>query len=395
MRSVFLLCCFLPLVAFALEKPDKKNGNESWIRVRLLKAHGPFTISGGDISLQGKKERFLPASTAAVTHLRIARTAAGWEVRKRGAGRENVRVERSPVLAVTGDVLFLNQSQVPQRLLLFAEPGDNDIHVVGVLDLEEYLEGVLASEMPAGWPMEALKAQAVASRTYALFQIRRLESRNYHLESDVRDQVYSLDKKMRLPEKLRAKVRSAVQSTRGLFLKDTKGGVLPAYYHADCGGHTEEAHSVWKNGVRIGTTKDPYCPTGAHSLWRKSIDSKVLREKLQLEREIDRVEVLGLTGSGRAALVKVVDAEGMEMIFDGQSFRGALGFTLLKSTMFEVKKEGGEFVFSGRGFGHGVGLCQWGSRAMAEKGKNYREILSHYYPKARLSAPKEQRLASL
>jgi len=275
------------------------------------------------------------------------------------------RVEGVALDSISGESLRMNLKSVPSHLEI---KGHN---VVATLDLETYLRGVLPAEMPASWPLEALKAQAVAARTFALYRRAHRDEREFDVDSDVNDQMFLSDTMKQTDQ--------AIDETRGLVLKDKRGELVAAYFHSDCGGHTEDAHNVWGTGDSVGTAG---CPYSSLSHWSLKLSLSQLRAKLR--QKISAIRLGPRNDSGRVQQVYLALADGTGKTLTGSDFRSALGFGELKSTAFEIARDGDDYVFTGRGFGHGVGLCQWGARQMAKAGRDYREILAHFYPRAGL-----------
>jgi stage II sporulation protein D len=229
--------------------------------------------------------------------------------------------------------------------------------------------------------MEAIKAQAVIARSYALFQMEARKNALYHLESTVMDQVYDgCD-----IEDSRA--TRGVRETAGEILTfDDK--VIQAFYHSNCGGHTEAAENVWGAPLPYLQGVDcTYCLTGGAGKWEYAVQLKKLESLLRN----GGIQVVGLRSvkpgwrnkSGRLNDLTLLSAKGT-MTITAVNFRKAIGYSIIKSTNFDVKTSGDELLFSGAGYGHGVGLCQWGAKQRAEDGFDYREILSYYYPGTRL-----------
>ncbi len=249
--------------------------------------------------------------------------------------------------------------------------------VINDLDIEDYLPGVVSSEIPAGWEYEALKAQAVAARTYALYQKRTAGRRFYHIHATVNDQVYAGINGER-PQTV-----SAVRDTKGLVLV-FEGDIIPAFYHASCGGHTEDAFELWGIDAPYLRGVDCECQNiSRYGLWEKKVGKvQVISALRRLGRRIGDIlnmSIRGITPAGRVKAVAIRSRSG-ETVIPAESLRAALGNTLIPSVFFELEYEADEAVFSGRGSGHGVGLCQWGAEEMAERGSDFTSILSHYYP---------------
>jgi stage II sporulation protein D len=265
----------------------------------------------------------------------------------------------------------------PYRGVVEASPGEKGVLVVNELPLEEYLVGLINCEISSAWPIEAVKAQAVIARTYALNRKQARSTSFYHLESSVIDQVYDGC------EIEDSRARRGVSDTTGEVL-NYQGAVIQAFYHSNCGGRTEASENVWgKRLPYLAGVDCAYCLTSPSSEWDLKIALPELEERLIAAGH----KVSGVTNilpgarnsRGRLKHVAVVSARN-ELSLTGDQFRKAIGYNVIKSTNFTVKVENGEAVFSGLGNGHGVGLCQWGAKQRALYGFRYDEILSYYYP---------------
>jgi stage II sporulation protein D len=266
----------------------------------------------------------------------------------------------------------------PYRGLAELSVADKGILVVNQLPLEEYLVGLINCEISSAWPIDAVKAQAIIARTYAVNRKNARLTAPYHLESSVIDQVYDGC----LIEDSRA--RRAVLDTSGEVL--TFGGdIIQAFYHSSCGGHTEDSENVW--GASLPYLKGvecQYCLTSPSSTaWEYKLSLKELEERLRLGGH----KVSGLydikpgviNSRGRLKFVSLLGSKGSGTV-TGDQFRKAVGYGFIKSTRFTVKNSKNEISFSGSGNGHGVGLCQWGAKQRALDGFNSGEILAYYYP---------------
>lgn len=266
----------------------------------------------------------------------------------------------------------LGKRWYPGKLKILVK--DGEAIPVNILDIENYLEGVVGAEMPYYFPLEALKTQAVVSRTYALYSLN--PQAPYDLTQEVSDQCYlGLSRRTH-------KVIEAVRETKREIL--TKNGkIIPAHFCACCGGYTEWAKEVWKDSPPyLCGVPDPYCRNAPVFQWSYRISWRKLGQILG--RRIEGLEILEKSRSGRVKKLKIFFRNG-EKIISGVELRRILGYSHLKSTLFRIV-EGRFFVrFIGQGWGHGVGMCQWGAKGMAEKGYNYREILKFYFPFAEIS----------
>jgi len=249
--------------------------------------------------------------------------------------------------------------------------------VINELDSEEYLMGVVAEEIPFTWEFEALKAQAVASRTYALYQKKRAGNRPYHLRATTNNQIYSGRRGER-----DSTVR-AVRETAGMVVV-YNGEVIPAFYHSSCGGHTEDASELWDIDAPYLKGVDCDCQEiSRYGLWEKrfsisSISAALGKNGYRL-KDVSAMAVGTITPAGRVKNVTVRHAGGASSV-PAETLRAAIGYAQIPSVFFETAMSGREVIVSGRGLGHGVGLCQWGAREMAGRGYDFKSILNHYYP---------------
>ncbi len=317
-------------------------------------------------------------------------------------GAATVLTARSslPRLFVPGASPLVVQGRAYRGTIEVQRDGRGRIRVINRVGLEDYLRGVVPSEMPAHWPPEALKAQAVAARTYALYRMQRAldEGMTGVLRATVLDQVYRGVRAESGP------TDAAVAATRGEALT-VDGQWLVAYFHSSCGGRSERPASVWgvseerrrdavwlaANERVFGERDDPGCIESPWSTWRTTITKSQVAaslRKLTGMRSIDRIEVAARTASGRVARFLVVGRVGTRRVqktINGQAARMAIGPQRLRSLLCTVESSGSRVLFSGAGWGHGVGLCQWGARGRAEHGDDYRAILAGYYPGAWLA----------
>ena len=337
--------------------------------------------------------RFFPAAL-----LLVCAAARAEEIRiEIGRGAEKARVEvsgRAHEVAVRGAQVLVDGAPGPAefagplkldgralagRLELFADKGG--LVAVNVVDLEDYVAAVVASEVPASWPADALRAQAVAARTFAVAQkISQGPGARAHLGASVLDQVY---KGTAHPEPQALK---AARETAGEVL--TWGAApIAAYFSASCGGKSESAEVAF----RLVPGSTPYLrggdPDDDERAWTKRIPlteiGAALRKAGRMNSDVQSLRIASRTGSGRARTLSLQTPGGARPRAAVER-RQILGYRELPSLLFEVTVEGDDAVFKGKGSGHGVGLCQWGARGRALKGEGYRAILAHYYPGAEI-----------
>lgn len=262
-------------------------------------------------------------------------------------------------------------------------------HFINEVDLETYLRGVLPFEMDPSWPLEALKAQAVASRSYVLYHMQKKQNSLYHLKSTVQHQVY------RGLEGQNERTNQAVKETQGMVL--THGGkIIPAFFHSTSGGVTENGSAVWEKGD-FSYTKIVRSNYGIHSpnfAWEFEMDSYMFLQFLQKKYDLEVItsfHIAKRSASGRAKIIRIVGKKGNQNFtkeLNANQFRLVMGSRKIKSLLFSLEKkehEGRSYVvFRGRGFGHGVGMDQWGAFEMAQLGKKSEEILDFYYNQVKI-----------
>ena len=287
-----------------------------------------------------------------------------------------------PVRVKGSGVISLGEGTYRGELKLFAWQGK--VRVVNILRVEDYLAGVIKNEMNPSWPLEALKAQAVLARTYALHKIKNPRSREFDLYADVRDQVYQ---GVRAEDE---RAWKAINQTRGEVLFYQRN-LAEVFYHSCCGGRTEAVEYVWGGQGKpyLISVACGYCQECPYYFWRYPeqgvIGSRELADALGYNgEEVEQIELVEKSPSGRVLKLRVRFKAGFEVIISGNDFRTRLGRDFVRSTLFRIEPEAGGWVIFGSGSGHGVGLCQWGARGMAEQGKNYQEILRYYFPGTRI-----------
>ena len=291
----------------------------------------------------------------------------------------NVRIQKiSPQLwSVQGKNLKFQNEVLPYQSFILQKENHKFDFIV-YLDFDEYLAGVLSKEMPLRWPMEALKAQAIVARSFTIARMQERLNAFYQLDASQMDQMFSLTTS--------TKAIQAVLQTQDQVLTTPQGNILKAYYHADCGGQTVPASTVWAQAIDSGTASDPWCAERKSNQWQLSYSQKEFAKKIaaQLPRSLNEKTELIMTGQPKLELFKekILNLSLAGRVFSAQKLREILGFSTLKSAPSRIEKKNGEWIFTGQGYGHGAGLCQWGSLELARRGHDYQKILAHYYPQA-------------
>lgn len=270
--------------------------------------------------------------------------------------------------------IAINGTRYQGAVVVSADAGT--VSAINHVDIERYLYGVVPREMPASWPEQALMAQAVASRTYALHVKQKGADRPYDVRATTASQVYG-GYEAEMPAANRA-----VDGTQGQVMT-YNGNLIVAYFHANSGGYTECPENVWGAALPyLAARPDRYSSDVPGSQWEFFLPYDEARAQL------DRygVHVGGVRGfvfngksrSGRIQDVSVISDAGVWNL-PGNIFRLAIGSTRLKSMCFEAAGNGQGVLFRGAGYGHGVGMSQWGARTMALEGHDYKTILKYYY----------------
>lgn len=330
-------------------------------RSLALEVRGPYSIDG-----EGE-----PASGDRLDRCTVTLSGGAFKV-----GDRTFRENKIVVCPARSGDLIVNGARYHGELHLIRQ--GETFHAVNLVPMERYLEGVVPFEIGPDAPPEAMKAQAVCARTYALNRAELRKEELFDLYADVNDQVYKgiLEGKDRHLE--------AVRATRNEVLT-YRGKTIIAYFHSTCGGHTAHVKERFENkeaipplaGVRCG-----WCGPSPHSKWEVAFEESRVRAAFKTRARIVALQVQDRSESGRANTVVATTSDGKQHTLKGYELRAELG---LKSTRFKVSCEGGRFVFEGSGWGHGVGMCQYGAIEMARAGKSYTQILSTYYPGTELS----------
>jgi stage II sporulation protein D len=352
-------------------------GAEPQLRVLVDEGAALRVVPGeGRLLLQDGQGRPLGVLEAGLT---LRASAAGIE----GAGAPQGEIWISPD-SPTGS-LWLQQRRYRGRLQLRLEQGR--LQAINRLGLESYLPSVVGAEMPAQWPLEALRVQSVAARTYALRQLK--PSAPYDLRATVSSQVY------RGLESETDSTRQAVQSTRSLVLTYANK-LIDAVFFSSSGGFTENSGEIWPRQMPYLKSVPDFDQASPVYRWTKPLDGPTLLSSFREIGGANSIEPLETTSTGRLKRVLVRGPSG-ELRLDAGELRQRLG---LRSTFVQFERPApptnpfdqvGEWlglnaplVAVGRGYGHGVGMSQWGAFGLAQQGESFSAILRHYYLGAQL-----------
>ncbi len=369
-RTLLIICLFLAANAVWAASLEPR------IRVAIVSEEGAVTIEaegGGAVSIMDTNSRPITKAHLAT----VTASPNGLRVNGRPTASKEIVIQSKAETFHIGARKFRGELKAVQS--------QNRILIINNIPIETYLVGLIDSEISSSWPAEAIKAQAVAARTYAMNQIERIRSKRpdspYDIESTMMDQVYDG------AHREEAHVYKIVEATRGQVL--TKNGLLiPAFYHSCCGGMTEQAHNVWGDADGPPPVEDRFCERSPKKLWSYKLTLTNFQKLLAAGKvpvgSISSIATIPLFDSPRVDTVVIETASGTQNV-KATDLRKYLGYANLKSTWFEVNLSGNDVTFSGRGYGHGVGMCQWGAKGMADEGHAYQDILKFYYPDAELT----------
>ncbi len=287
-----------------------------------------------------------------------------------------------------------------------ARPLDTTIQVqllgsgdVVTLPIERYVLGSVMAEadfrgLDTASAQRMAQVQSILARTYALANLGRHAHEGFQLCATTHCQVYRPAEEF--PESFTALVAESVRATAGLVMSH-EGHPINAVFHADCGGGTSDASVPWGGSAPpyLRGTADPFCIRDDPPPWRFEAERSAMLLALDTDgrtsvgSEIMEIQVIERDPAGRAVQVRLQGTDGRSITVRGETFRsvlvGRFGVRSIKSTRFSIVDAGDHFMVEGRGFGHGVGLCQRGAAARAGDGHSPEDILAHYYPGASLT----------
>lgn len=362
------------------------------IKVRILKLASSFEVSGIALRFSGSQkaaQQYLSALPVKKTAV-VAYRDGAWII----SNNDKTLSIYGSKLEIFGETLNVGRARVPSVGLFVARERTGKsagVDYVARLPIEDYLVDVVASEMPFQWPIEAQKAQAVAARSYALSIMHERRGEKFDIDSSTLHQVYQYGRSALHGSRFLSKIREAVSSTRDIVLADSSGRLLKSYFHSHCGGETEEPKEVWGVGPAFGVVNDSGCAMSPAGRWKTRIAFSEIIHRLARNQRAAPLTVRGVEmkyklGSERVQQVLFVGLEGRVMM-KAQDFREMFGYDRVKSTLFVARVDGDTLVLEGRGYGHGVGMCQTGARLMAMGGAGYEQVLRRYYPLAQIVRP--------
>ena len=277
------------------------------------------------------------------------------------------RMKKNKLFSINGR-LFRGDLKLLER--------NNKILAINSLPLEDYLKSVIPSEISSKWEYEALKAQSIAARTFTY----------YHM-------LTNKDKPFDIYLNLQQYKGIASENPRTSWAVDVTFGqcsffnskIFPAYFHAVCGGYTEKANYVWETSVGLPhPVRCTFCSNSHYFAWKQIFTKNAILKKFRNSGY--KWDDISYISSGKKApfyprtRTVIIKSNAKTTEITANKFRQILGYNKIRSSIFSIKKKNTNYEFTGRGWGHGVGLCQYGAKTLAEQGKNAEFILNYYYP---------------
>ena len=358
--------------------PATAQPTPKWIRVALvqsdpqvdLQIHGPFKMlalhTGAPIR-EGRRLAKLP----------VRAVPEGLSLGDQVVPYAGVRIEPAEDATIS-----LNGTRLRGTLEIVRQE-DLTLLVVNHVALEDYLRGVLSKEAPDYWPAEALRAIAIAARTYAIHRRFLKEDVDYDVTGDVLSQEYG----GQTGEKV--KTSRAVKATEGLILM-YQGKLFPTFYHSTCGGRIEHARVMGTYDLEPlqGGLVCHFCSGSPFYRWKRRLTKADVAWALRKSPHgrvgtVQDVRISERTPTGRIEQITIVGSN-RTLELRGYDFRTLFGFERIRSLKFSITPVGDLFVLQGHGWGHGVGMCQWGAAELARRGYSAEKILAFYYPTTQL-----------
>lgn len=296
-----------------------------------------------------------------------------------------------PVKLYSSGRVVINDNVYPGEVEIL--PTQHGINIINYVPLEVYLYGVIPYEIEPSWSDEMLKIQSVIARTYTIANLGRHKSDNFDFCSTLHCQLY---KGIPKDEKLYLRIKKIVDSTRGLVVVDKKGNIVTTYYHACCGGHTENVAELWNifgNYQPLSGVKCIYCKTSPYYNWDISVSQHKFAtlfysglQKKKYRVKVEKIYPLKKSSTGRVLSFVVQWNDNTSSTITVDELSSKIGYTKIKSGKIDnININDKEITFYGRGWGHGVGLCQWGANMLTLQGKKFNSVIKFYFPGTKIT----------
>lgn len=365
--SFFFFACFLSVSATTLN-----------VRILTTKVIQSFIFSpiNGTYDVYGDGVLLLNSDTPGIFQLTIEKDSIILKTFERTIGK----YASLKMIAKLPDGAFKIKSVLPEGkvrtyeddVMIGLTTDKKQFLLINRIDIEKYIGGVVESESGTRTSLEYYKLQSILVRTYLLAHINRHIAEGFQVCDDVHCQAY-------LSRTTDADVQKGVNDTKGLVVVDNDLNLITAAFHSNCGGQTVASQDVWAMSTSyLKSIKDTFCITQTHAHWKRTIPLEDWKAYLQLKHKYPVEDSLKLNSA-----TTFTQPNGRAIYFTDKDLKIPLKIIRadfqLKSTYFSVEQQGESIVFNGRGYGHGVGLCQEGAMRQAKLNRSYKEILNFYY----------------
>jgi stage II sporulation protein D (peptidoglycan lytic transglycosylase) len=380
LASLLSIALFLLATGEPPPPPKPAQGLRTTIRVMLVKSAPEVSLElEGSWKIVPKDSEQAPLVVNDLGEVKLS--AASWSL----AGATTTQLPDVAEVSIEPTQLFEGPDPVivlqgrSYRGAMRVRRQGGSLRVINAVELEDYLAGVIGHEMPLSWEDEAVKAQAIAARSYALRE--RKPQRDYDVESDTRSQVY------RGVMRNDARAQAMVRATMGLVLTH-KGQMVTTYFHSTCGGDTIPATWVFKwikeDTPPLMGARDCTCQPSKYYRFETPVDFRKVRQ-LRVALPLRKLEVIHYPRGNYVKELVLTGAKGKVQRWHGYS--QARSYLRLKAPAFTatLDEDGLGAVFNSRGWGHGVGMCQFGANGFAKRGLSAAEIMLHFYPETELT----------
>ena len=346
--------------------------SENYLRSKNLKYQG--SVNYVKILISIKDKNFNVTSDTGLRVISKSDSKIVYESKKSGLSFDPLKLKSIYFVESDSNIIYVDNIGYRGKIELHNVFGK--IHVINILSIEEYLYSVVPSEMPASWNNEALKSQAIASRTYSYYFILKNKDKNiYDLDATTNFQVY---------KGISAETKSsieAVDKTSGIIMTYNSEPII-AYFHSTSGGKTSDDRDVWpdSNLPYLKSVECSYGKDSPHYEWKTTLSMNEITSALNKKyKSIGQITKISFKKHNDRVVEVTVQHNNGSVTLTGNEFRLLMNPQKLKSTYITIKKENDQFLINGKGWGHGIGMCQWGAKGRGEHGFKYEDILKYYY----------------
>ncbi len=363
--SLGIVVGFLFLVAvgcspsrkFLIQNGKRISADKNYVRVLVAKSRERVTVE-------------------ATSRMKIVDLKSGVPIYSGGPKRAQLSAEKlsKPVLIESANGPITVNGK-PYRGSVEIHNQFGTLLAINVLRMDEYLYGVVPSEISKSWSNEALKAQAVAARTFVFHHIGRGGKQVYDVDGTTSFQVY----KGMVVESDRT--NRAVDATSGEIITYNYQPIV-SYFHSTCGGKTSSGRDVFSgsDSAYLASVRCPYCAPSPHYEWTVRLGLDEIRRYVRKSYpSLGRIRGITFRKTEGRVVSVIIRHAGGTLSISGNKFRLQFPDKMIRSTYFTASRASGGLVLKGHGWGHGVGMCQWGAKGLSDSGKSYKDILRYYY----------------